>query len=190
MTRRTKILATLGPATDSIEKIQAIIAAGANTVRMNFSHGQAEDHIERAKRVREAAKNLGKYVAILGDLQGPKIRVARFVDGAVHLDVGATFTLDAELDRDAGDATQVGIDYKALPDDVSAGDILLLDDGRIQLRVTSVEGRKVITEVTVGGKLSNNKGINRQGGGLSAEALTEKDKEDIKKAAKIGLDYL
>ena len=190
MTRRTKILATLGPATDSIEKIQAIIAAGANTVRMNFSHGQAEDHIERAKRVREAAKNLGKYVAILGDLQGPKIRVARFVDGAVHLDVGSTFTLDAELDRDAGDATQVGIDYKALPDDVSAGDILLLDDGRIQLRVTSVEGRKVITEVTVGGKLSNNKGINRQGGGLSAEALTEKDKEDIKTAAKIGVDYL
>ncbi len=126
----------------------------------------------------------------MGDLQGPKIRVARFVDGAVHLDVGATFTLDAELDRDAGDATQVGIDYKALPDDVSAGDILLLDDGRIQLRVTSVEGRKVITEVTVGGKLSNNKGINRQGGGLSAEALTEKDKEDIKTAAKIGVDYL
>ena len=190
MTRRTKILATLGPATDSLEKIQALIAAGANTVRMNFSHGQAEDHIERAKRVRQAAKNLGKYVAILGDLQGPKIRVARFAEGAVRLEVGAKFILDAELGRDEGDINQVGIDYKALPDDVSAGDILLLDDGRIQLRVTGVEGRKVFTEVTVGGKLSNNKGINRQGGGLSADALTEKDKEDIKTAAKIGVDYL
>ena len=190
MTRRTKILATLGPATDSLEKIQELIAAGANTVRMNFSHGQAEDHIERAKRVREAAKNLGKYVAILGDLQGPKIRVARFAEGAVHLSIGDSFTLDAELDRDAGNAEQVGIDYKALPDDVSAGDILLLDDGRIQLKVTGVEGRKVLTEVTVGGKLSNNKGINRQGGGLSAEALTEKDKKDIVTAAKIGVDYL
>ncbi len=190
MTRRTKILATLGPSTDTLEKIQALIAAGANTVRMNFSHGQAEDHIERAKRVRQAAQNLGKYVAILGDLQGPKIRVARFSEGPVQLAVGATFILDAELGRDEGNAEQVGIDYKALPDDVSAGDILLLDDGRIQLKVTGVEGRKVITEVTVGGKLSNNKGINRQGGGLSADALTEKDKEDIKTAAKIGVDYL
>lgn len=190
MSRRTKILATLGPATDSIEKIEAIIKAGANVVRMNFSHGQAEDHIERAKRVREAASNLKKYVAILGDLQGPKIRVARFKDGAIELTVGDAFTLDAELDRDSGDKQSVGIDYKALPDDVTDGDILLLDDGRIQLKVTKVEGRKVHTEVTVGGKLSNNKGINRQGGGLSAEALTDKDKEDIKTAAKIGVDYL
>ena len=180
----------MGPATDSIEKIEAIIKAGANVVRMNFSHGQAEDHIERAKRVREAASNLKKYVAILGDLQGPKIRVARFKDGAIELAVGDAFTLDAELDRDAGDKQSVGIDYKALPDDVTDGDILLLDDGRIQLKVTKVEGRKVHTEVTVGGKLSNNKGINRQGGGLSAEALTDKDKEDIKTAAKIGVDYL
>ncbi|QJR82430.1 pyruvate kinase [Alteromonas pelagimontana] len=190
MTRRTKILATLGPATDSLESIQAIIAAGANVVRMNFSHGQAEDHIERAKRVRQAAKNLGKYVAILGDLQGPKIRVARFKGGAIHLDVGAPFILDAELDKDEGTVDAVGIDYKALPDDVSAGDILLLDDGRIQLEVLEVKSRKVYTTVTVGGKLSNNKGINRQGGGLSAEALTEKDKQDIKTAATIGVDYL
>ena len=113
MTRRTKILATLGPATDTQEKIEAIIAAGANVVRMNFSHGQAEDHIERAKRVRAAARNLGKYVAILGDLQGPKIRVSRFENSAVHLAVGADFILDAELDRDAGNEKQVGIDYKA-----------------------------------------------------------------------------
>jgi pyruvate kinase len=190
MTRRTKILATLGPATDSVEKIQAILQAGANVVRMNFSHGQAQDHIDRAKRVREAAKNLGMYVAILGDLQGPKIRVARFKEGAVYLPMGADFILDAELDRDAGDETQVGIDYKALPDDVSTGDILLLDDGRIQLQVDYVEGRKVHTKVTVCGKLSNNKGINRLGGGLSAEALTEKDKNDIITAAEIGVDYL
>ena len=190
MTRRTKILATLGPATDTQEKIEAIIAAGANVVRMNFSHGQAEDHIERAKRVRAAAAKLGKYVAILGDLQGPKIRVSRFANDKVFLNEGDPFVLDAELDRDAGNEQQVGIDYKALPDDVSTGDILLLDDGRIQLAVTGVDGRKVLTKVTVGGKLSNNKGINRLGGGLSAEALTEKDKRDILTAAEIGVDYL
>lgn len=190
MTRRTKILATLGPATDTQEKIEAIIAAGANVVRMNFSHGQAEDHIERAKRVRAAAAKLGKYVAILGDLQGPKIRVSCFANDKVFLNEGDPFVLDAELDRDAGNEQQVGIDYKALPDDVSTGDILLLDDGRIQLEVTGVDGRKVLTKVTVGGKLSNNKGINRLGGGLSAEALTEKDKRDILTAAEIGVDYL
>lgn len=190
MTRRTKILATLGPATDTQEKIEAIIAAGANVVRMNFSHGQAEDHIERAKRVRAAAAKLGKYVAILGDLQGPKIRVSRFANDKVFLNEGDPFVLDAELDRDGGNEQQVGIDYKALPDDVSTGDILLLDDGRIQLEVTGVDGRKVLTKVTVGGKLSNNKGINRLGGGLSAEALTEKDKRDILTAAEIGVDYL
>ncbi len=190
MTRRTKILATLGPATDSLERIEAIIAAGANVVRMNFSHGQPEDHIERAKRVRQAAKNLGVHVAILGDLQGPKIRVARFVNSSIILNEGDEFTLDAELGKDDGTQDAVGIDYKALPDDVIADDLLLLDDGRIQLKVKRVEGRKVITSVIVGGKLSNNKGINRQGGGLSAEALTEKDKQDIKTAAQMGVDYL
>lgn len=190
MLRRTKILATLGPATDTVERIEAIINAGANVVRMNFSHGTAEDHIERANKVRTAAKRLGKYVGILGDLQGPKIRVAKFVDGSIVLGMGDHFILDADMDRDAGNQTAVGIDYKALPQDVNKGDLLLLDDGRIQLRVTDVQGNKVHTEVTVCGKLSNNKGINRLGGGLSAEALTEKDKEDIKTAAKIGVDYL
>ena len=190
MSRRTKILATLGPATDTQETIEAIIKAGANVVRMNFSHGNAQDHIERANKVRAAAKKLNKYVAILGDLQGPKIRVSRFVDSSVHLDIGQTFTLDAELDVNAGTKYVVGIDYKALPDDVNEGDLLLLDDGRIQLLVTGVEGRKVVTKVTVGGKLSNNKGINRQGGGLTADALTEKDKRDILTAAEIGVDYL
>ncbi|MBT0586564.1 pyruvate kinase [Alteromonas oceanisediminis] len=190
MTRRTKILATLGPATDTPERIEAILRAGANVVRMNFSHGNPEDHIARANKVRAAAKKLGIYVAILGDLQGPKIRVSRFKDGAIKLAQGDAFVLDAELDKDAGSQASVGIDYKALPDDVGADDILLLDDGRIQLKVERVEGRKIITTVTVGGKLSNNKGINRQGGGLSAEALTAKDKEDIKTAAKIGVEYL
>ena len=190
MLRRTKILATLGPATDTEKSIEAIIKAGANTVRMNFSHGSPEDHIERAAKVRNAAKKLGKYVAILGDLQGPKIRVSKFKDGPIHLNVGDSFILDAELGKEEGNQQAVGIDYKALPQDVGAGDLLLLDDGRIQLRVASVEGQKVHTEVTVGGKLSNNKGINRQGGGLSADALTEKDKADIKTAAKMNVDYL
>lgn len=190
MLRRTKILATLGPATDTVERIEAILKAGTNVVRMNFSHGTGEDHINRANKVRQAAKNLGKYVAILGDLQGPKIRVSKFVNGSIILGMGDKFILDADMGRDEGNQQAVGIDYKALPQDVSAGDLLLLDDGRIQLRVTSVEGNKVHTEVTVCGKLSNNKGINRLGGGLSAEALTEKDKEDIKIAAKIGVDYL
>ena len=190
MTRRTKILATLGPATDTTERIEAILKAGANVVRMNFSHGNAQDHIERAKKVRAAADNLGIYVAILGDLQGPKIRVSRFKEGAIKLTIGDAFILDAELDKEAGDQNSVGIDYKALPEDVGMGDILLLDDGRIQLEVKRVEGKKIHTKVTVGGKLSNNKGINRQGGGLSAEALTTKDKEDIKTAAIIGVDYL
>ncbi|MFT4938479.1 MAG: pyruvate kinase [Paraglaciecola sp.] len=190
MLRRTKILATLGPATDTVERIEAIINAGANVVRMNFSHGTAEDHIERANKVRTAAKKLGKYVGILGDLQGPKIRIAKFIEGSIILAMGDHFILDADMDRDAGNQQAVGIDYKALPQDVNKDDLLLLDDGRIQLRVIEVQGNKVHTEVTVCGKLSNNKGINRLGGGLSAEALTEKDKEDIKTAAKIGVDYL
>jgi pyruvate kinase len=190
MLRRTKILATLGPSTDTVEQIEAIIVAGANVVRMNFSHGTAQDHINRANRVRAAAKKLGKYVAILGDLQGPKIRVAKFENNSIILKMGDSFILDADMDRNAGNQQAVGIDYKALPGDVSAGDLLLLDDGRIQLRVIDVQGNKINTEVTVAGKLSNNKGINRLGGGLSAEALTEKDKEDIKTAATIGVDYL
>jgi pyruvate kinase len=190
MLRRTKIVATMGPATNTPESVLALLEAGTNVVRMNFSHGTAENHVERAKMVRDAAKQLDRYVAILGDLQGPKIRVARFAEDSVELDVGASFVLDADLGRDEGNQQAVGIDYKSLPQDVQAEDILLLDDGRIQLKVTSVQGSKIHTEVTVGGKLSNNKGINKQGGGLSAEALAKKDKEDIKTAAQIGVDYL
>lgn len=190
MLRRTKIVTTLGPATDDPKVLEALIQAGANVVRLNFSHGSAEDHLKRAQQVRDIAAKLGVYVAILGDLQGPKIRVSKFQNGAVMLDVGDVFVLDAALDKNAGTEQRVGIDYKELPQDVSDGDILLLDDGRIQLRVEDVSGSQITTTVTVGGKLSNNKGINRLGGGLSAAALTDKDHQDIALAAKIGVDYL
>ncbi|SNV60055.1 pyruvate kinase [Pasteurella multocida] len=188
--RRTKIVCTMGPSTDRGNNLEKIIAAGANVVRMNFSHGSPEDHMGRAERVREIAKKLGKTVAILGDLQGPKIRVSTFKDGKIFLNIGDKFILDAELPKGEGSQESVGLDYKTLPQDVVPGDILLLDDGRVQLKVLSTEGAKVFTEVTVGGPLSNNKGINKLGGGLSADALTEKDKNDILLAAKIGVDYL
>lgn len=188
--RRTKIVTTLGPATDRDNNLEKIIEAGANVVRLNFSHGTAEDHQIRANKVREIAARLGKHVAILGDLQGPKIRVSTFKEGKVFLSVGDKFLLDANLAKGEGDKEKVGIDYKGLPADVVSGDILLLDDGRVQLKVLQTQGSKVFTEVTVGGPLSNNKGINKHGGGLSAQALTEKDKEDIITAAKIGVDYL
>ncbi|SFU31102.1 pyruvate kinase [Xenorhabdus koppenhoeferi] len=188
--RRTKIVTTLGPATDRDSNLEKVISAGANVVRLNFSHGTAEDHIQRANKVREIAARLGCHVAILGDLQGPKIRVSTFKEGKIFLNVGDKFLLDANLGKGEGDKEKVGIDYKGLPSDVTIGDILLLDDGRVQLKVLDVQGMKVFTEVTVGGPLSNNKGINKLGGGLSAEALTEKDKEDIITAAKISVDYL
>lgn len=188
--RRTKIVTTLGPATDRDNNLEKIITAGANVVRLNFSHGCAEDHIARANRAREIAARLGRHVAILGDLQGPKIRVSTFKDGKVFLNVGDKFLLDANLESGEGNQTQVGIDYKGLPADVVPGDILLLDDGRVQLKVEKVDSLKVFTTVTVGGPLSNNKGINKLGGGLSADALTEKDKQDILTAAKIGVDFL
>lgn len=191
MFRRTKIVTTLGPTTDRDDNLRRIIAAGANVVRLNFSHGSPEDHLKRATQAREIAKELGVHVAILGDLQGPKIRVSTFKDNKkVQLKLGQAYVLDAELAKGEGDETQVGIDYKQLPDDVTVGDILMLDDGRVQLRVEGVEGRKVHTTVTVAGPLSNNKGINKQGGGLSAAALTEKDKADILTAAMIQVDYL
>ena len=191
MFRRTKIVTTLGPATDRDDNLKRIIAAGANVVRMNFSHGSREDHIQRANAVRQIAQELGTHVAILGDLQGPKIRISTFKnDQKIQLELGDTFVLDAELGKGLGDQNAVGIDYKALPDDVCIGDILMLDDGRVQLKVECVEDRKVITSVVVAGPLSNNKGINKQGGGLSAAALTEKDKLDIITAAKIQVDYL
>ncbi|MDA0143762.1 pyruvate kinase, partial [Vibrio sp. RW] len=158
--RKTKIVTTLGPSTDKGNVLEAIIKAGANIVRMNFSHGSSDDHIQRAEQVRAIAKRLGTQVAILGDLQGPKIRVSTFKDGKIQLAVGNRFTLDSNLGLGEGNQQAVGLDYKELPNDVSANDILLLDDGRVQLKVTSVEGCKVHTEVLIGGPLSNNKGIN------------------------------
>ena len=190
MTRRTKIVTTLGPATDRDNNLEKIIAAGANMVRMNFSHGEPEDHIKRAKEVREIAKRLGVEVAIMGDLQGPKIRVSTFKEGKIQLAVGDKFILDSEIDKGQGDQQAVGLDYKTLPQEVGADDVLLLDDGRIQLIVEKVTGSQVHTIVSIGGILSNNKGINKKGGGLSAAALTPKDKKDIITAAEIGCDYL
>lgn len=190
MLRRTKIVSTLGPATDEPGVLERLILAGVNVVRLNFSHGSPEEHRARANAVRELASKHGLYVAVLGDLQGPKIRIARFAKGPIKLALGDTFSLDADLATEAGDQHQVGIDYKELPRDVNPGDLLLLDDGRVVLRVDAVVGNRINTTVTVAGKLSNNKGINRQGGGLTAPALTDKDYADIKTAVSIGVDYL
>ena len=190
MQRRTKIVATLGPSTDSLEKITQLIQAGVNVVRLNFSHGSAEDHQRRATMVREAAAKSGRFVAVLGDLQGPKIRIARFVDSKIYLNVGDRFTLDASLDKAAGNQQVVGIDYENLAQDCQPDDLLLLDDGRVQLKVDKIVDSRLECVVTVGGPLSNNKGINRLGGGLSAGALTDKDRADIVTAAAIDVDYL
>ncbi|WP_422155934.1 pyruvate kinase [Vreelandella titanicae] len=188
--RRTKIVATLGPASDREGVLEAMLEAGVDVVRLNFSHGSAEDHRQRLSRVREIANRLGRSVAALGDLQGPKIRIARFENGAVELTEGQAFVLDMAMEGDAGNNERVGCDYKTLVKDVVSGDRLLLDDGRLVLDVTQVAGNQIYTNVVVGGKLSNNKGINKQGGGLSAPALTEKDKADLKTAIEIGVDYL
>ena len=190
MRRRTKIVTTIGPASENYEMLEKLLKAGANVFRLNFSHGSPEEHMGRASRIRELAAKLGLQVAILGDLQGPKIRVSTFKDGKIWLNIGDSFTLDADLPRGEGHQTAVGLDYKELPNDVVAGDLLMLDDGRVQLEVTGVEGNKVHTKVVVGGPLSDKKGINKKGGGLSADALTEKDKADIITAAKINVDYL
>ena len=188
MSRHTKIVATLGPASSSPEVLERMVAAGVNVVRMNFSHGTAEDHLARARTVREAAARQRQIVGLLADLQGPKIRIGKFAEGAVMLAEGASFILDAQCKE--GSAERVGLDYKELTRDVRPGDTLLLDDGRLKVRVEAVRGSEIHTRVQVGGKLSNNKGINRQGGGLSAPALTAKDMEDIKTAAALGVDYV
>jgi len=188
MSRHTKIVATLGPASSSPEVLERLVLAGIDVVRMNFSHGSSEDHLARATAVREIAGRLGRTVGILGDLQGPKIRVGRFADGKITLTVGDPFILDARCQ--VGNQERVGLDYKDLPKDVKPGDILLLDDGRLKLEVETVRANEIRTRVLVGGELSNNKGINRQGGGLTAPALTAKDMEDIRTAAQIGVDFV
>ena len=188
MSRHTKIVATLGPASSSQETLERLVRAGIDVVRMNFSHGTAEDHKARADGIRAAAAKLGRTVGILGDLQGPKIRVGKFENNRITLGIGDSFILDAACPL--GNQERVGLDYKDLPKDVVSGDILLLDDGRLKLEVLLVRGNEIHTHVLVGGELSNNKGINRQGGGLTAPALTAKDMEDIKTAAQIGVDFV
>ena len=186
--RATKIVATIGPASSSREILTQMIAAGVDVVRLNFSHGTAADHIARAALVREVAEAAGREVAIMADLQGPKIRVGKFKDGRINLNAGQRFILDAACEL--GDDERVGLDYPNLPRDVRAGDTLLLNDGLIRLIVLRVAGTEIHTEVVVGGELSNNKGINRMGGGLTAPALTAKDMDDIKTAMQLGADYV
>lgn len=188
--RRTKIIATLGPATASEEALKGLLAAGVDLVRINFSHGTEDEKRQIVTLTRRLAAELGKEIGIIGDLQGPKIRIGQFKAGSVELHNGAAFVLDAGLALDQGDGTQVGIAYKQLPKDVIVGDKLLLDDGRLVLQVQQVIEGKIFCIVNVGGVLSNNKGINRVGGGLSAKALTEKDKNDIKLAVELALDYV
>ena len=187
--RATKIVATLGPASSDPKLLEQMIRAGVNVVRLNFSHGTAQDHIDRARLVREAAQRAGREVAIMADLQGPKIRVGKFADGKVSLEPGMKFVLDASR-TEPGDQRGVGLDYKELPRDVKAGDVLLLNDGLIVLTVEDVRGEQVHTLVKLGGTLSNNKGINKQGGGLTAPALTAKDMEDIRTAMSFQADYV
>jgi len=188
MIRRTKIVATLGPASNDPKVLDRMIEAGVDVVRLNFSHGSAEEHIQSAELVRSLAKTRGRAVGVLVDLQGPKIRIGKFKDDKVTLKEGERFVLDA--DCKLGDQGRVGLDYQDLVKDVSRGSTLLLDDGRIELWVEEVQGNQVISKVVRGGTLSNNKGINRKGGGLSAAALTDKDIEDIRTAAQLKADYL
>jgi pyruvate kinase len=188
MHRATKIVATIGPASSNPDILLQMMQAGLDVVRFNFSHGTADDHRQRAEWVREAARQVGREVAIMADLQGPKIRVGKFENGKTMLVAGNTFILDANCAL--GNNDRCGLDYKDLPRDLRAGDVLLLNDGLIVLDVTRVIGEEIHTTVKVGGELSNNKGINRQGGGLTAPALTEKDMEDIKTAMSLGADFV
>ena len=188
--RRTKIVATLGPATSSPDAIRDLLSAGVNVVRINFSHGEAENHRRSVETVRKTAAELGHVVGILGDLQGPKIRVANFKNDSVDLEIGQNFVIDIDLEEDAGNKDTVGCVYRELPGDLNTGSVLVLDDGRIILEVTQIDGNKIHTIVRVGGKLSNRKGINLRGGGLSAPAITDKDREDLKLAVELKIDYL
>lgn len=188
MSRHTKIVATLGPASSDLQTLERMVHAGLDLVRMNFSHGEAKDHVARAATIRDASARAGRPVGIIADLQGPKIRIGRFENGRVTLTRDAPFTLDARCEL--GNGQRVGLDYKDLPKDVRPGDVLQLDDGRLKLTVQRVIGPEIHTTVKVGGELSNNKGINRQGGGLTAPSLTAKDMDDIRTAARIGVDFV
>ena len=188
--RRTKIVATLGPATDSPGVLEEVIRAGADVLRVNFSHGEAADHERRVRQARAAADAVGKHVALLGDLQGPKIRIERFATGRAMLVEGASFVLDPTLDAHDGTDNAVGMTYPDLARDVAPGDELILGDGQIELVVTAVHGGRVVCRVVTGGEVGDHKGINRRGGGLSARALTDKDREDVRLGAQLDIDYL
>ncbi len=188
MRRATKIVATIGPASSTLEILVSMIRAGVDVVRLNFSHGKAQDHIDRATMVREAAAICGREVAIMADLQGPKIRVGKFEHNKITLVVGEKFILDSDCEM--GNQDRVGLDYKELPRDLRPADVLLLNDGLVVLVVDRILGNEIHTHVKIGGELSNNKGINRQGGGLTAAALTSKDMEDIRTAMSFRADYV
>lgn len=190
MQRKTKIIATLGPSTDSEHVMRRILQAGVNIVRVNFSHGDASQHRQRIRLARESARAEGITLGILGDLQGPKIRIEKFRSGSVTLKEGQRFTLDVDQDPDAGDEHGVAVSYPELPDDVRNGQVLMLSDGAIAMQVVAVEGRKVRCEVMIGGQLDSRQGLNLRGGGLSAAGLTEKDYDDIRFAAEEQLDFL
>ena len=190
MLRRTKIVATLGPATDDKKRLRKMIRAGLDVARLNFSHGDADAHRSRAENVRAAAAKCGRNVGIMGDLQGPKIRVMRFKEHHVELVDGASFFLDSTLGYEDGTVEGVGVALATMHEDVGPGDVLLLNDGMIALEVDRVEGTRIQTTVTTGGILSDHKGINKKGGGLSAAALTDIDRENIKLAAELEMDFL
>jgi len=188
--RRTKIVATLGPATDAPGMLEEVFRRGADVVRINFSHGEPDDHRRRVAAVHRAAASVGKHVAVLGDLQGPKIRIERFAGGRALLTEGEPFALDPALDPHEGTGRAVGMTYADLAGDVRPGDELILGDGQVELRVTDIAGARVECVVSVGGEVSDHKGINRRGGGLSAKALTDKDRDDVRLAAELDVDYL
>ncbi|WP_291524664.1 pyruvate kinase, partial [Acidithiobacillus sp.] len=188
MIRRTKIVATLGPASSDVQVIDRLIEAGVDVVRLNFSHGAPEDHVKRAEMVRERARAHGRAIGVLADLQGPKIRIGKFAEDKIHLREGEPFVLDSTCA--VGDQARVGITYPQLVNDVERGATLLLNDGMIVLWVEKVQGTEIHTRVVQGGELSNSKGINRAGGGLTAPALTDKDRADIITAARLEADYL
>ena len=187
--RRAKIVCTLGPATDSPEQVQALVDAGMNVARINRSHGRAEDQEEVIGRIREAAAASGRAVAILVDLQGPKIRLGRFVDDQkVMLNKGDEFTIT--IDDVLGTVKRASTTFKGLPGDCRPGDRLLIDDGNVAVRVVAVTDTDVVTKVEVPGYVSNNKGINLPGVAVSVPALSEKDREDLRWALKIGADLI
>src|SRR5437879_5972320 len=190
MLRRRKSGATVGPATDDLGVLTEMMRAGLDVVRLNASHGTVEDRRRRLTLVREGAHRADKCVGVLLDLGGPKIRIEGFREGRVMLKEGQAFTLDTTLDPKGGTAEAVGVAYQDLPKDVVAGDTLLLADGQIVLDVERVSGTKVDTVVRVGGELSDRKGVNRQGGGISAPALSERDRDDIRFAAQESVDYV